>query len=152
MNSAHATGNSFLLKLFDKNSKGYFLVDTGTEISVHPANRVDRLNKSRVKLRAANNSFINTYGFKQLVLYFELPRPLTWKFQVADVNQPIIGADFLLQHKLLVDLAQKRLVDIRNGTRVLADTSTDTHLLFNVFQSTHAKRTPSYACWKNSQP
>ena len=48
MNAAHATGNSSLLKLFDKNSKRYFLVDT--EISVYPANMVDCLNKSHVTL------------------------------------------------------------------------------------------------------
>ena len=114
------------IHLFHKNSKHHFLVDTGFGISVHPANRVDRLNKSHVTLRAANNSFINTYRFKQLVLDFGLPRPLTWKFQFADVNRPVIGADVLLQHKLLVDLAQKRLVDTRNGTRVMAEASTDT--------------------------
>ena len=113
------------LKLFGKNSKRYFLVDTGAEISVYPANGVDRLNKSHVTLRAANNSFINTYGFKQLVLDFGLLRPLTRILQVADVNRPIF-ADFLLQHKLLVDLAQKRLVDTQNGTRVMAEKSTDT--------------------------
>ena len=58
--------------------------------------RHHRLNKSHATLRAANNSFIDTYGFKQLVLHFEVTSPLTWKFQVADVNQPIIGAAFLL--------------------------------------------------------
>lgn len=31
---------------------------------------------------------------------------------------PIFGADFLLQHKLLVDLEQRRLIDIRYWTRV----------------------------------
>ena len=142
MNAAHATGNSSLLKLFDKNSKRYFLVDTGAEVSVYPASRVDRLNKSHVTLRAANNSFINTYGFKQLVLDFGLPRPLTWKFQVADVNQPIIVADFLLQHKLLVDLAQKRLIDTRNGTRVIAETSTDTSPSIQHISTNQNKKDP----------
>ena len=96
MNAAHAICNSSLRKLFEKNSKRYFIVDTGAEISVYPANRVDHLNKSHATLRAANNLFIDTYGFKQLVLHFGVSRPLTWKFQVADVNQPIIGAAFLL--------------------------------------------------------
>ena len=123
MNAAHTTGQSSLLKLFDKNSKLYFLVDTGAEVSVYPACRADRLNKRNVTLRAANNSFISTYGHKKFVLDFGLPRPLTWNFKVADVTQPIIGADFLLQHKLLVDLAQKRLIDTRNWTRITAESS-----------------------------
>ncbi len=124
LNAAQGTG-SCLLKLFDKNSKHCFLIDTGAEVSVFPAKRADRLNKSNVTLRAANNSFINTYGFKQLTLNFGLPRPLTWRFRIADVTQPIIGADFLLQHKLLVDLTHKRLIDTRYGTRVQAQISPD---------------------------
>ena len=35
----------------------------------------------------------------------------------------MIGADFLLRHKLLVDLDQRRLIDTRHGTRVLAEVS-----------------------------
>ncbi len=124
LNAAQGTG-SCLLKLFDKNSKHCFLIDTGAEVSVFPAKRADRLNKSNVTLRAANNSFINTYGFKQWTLNFGLPRPLTWRFRIADVTQPIIGADFLLQHKLLVDLTHKRLIDTRYGTRVQTQISPD---------------------------
>ena len=123
VNAAHATGKSCLLRLFDKNTKQNFLIDTGAEISVFPAGRSDRLHKTDVTLRAANNSIISTYGFRRFTLDFGLPRPLTWRFLVADVTQPIIGADFLLQHKLLVDLAQRRLIDTRNGTRVEADPS-----------------------------
>ena len=123
VNAAHATGTSHLLRLFDNNSKQQFLIDTGAEVSVFPARRSDRLTQGDVILRAANNSSINTYGFKTLTLNFGLPRPLTWRFLVADVTQPIIGADFLLQHKLLVDLDQRRLIDTRNGTQVFTEFS-----------------------------
>ena len=123
MNAAHATGTSPLLRLNDKNTKLNFLIDTGAALSVLPAGRSDRFKKGDVTLRAANNSIINTYGSRQLILDFGLPRPLTWKFLVADVSQPIIGADFLLQHKLLVDLDRRRLIDTRNGTRVEAESS-----------------------------
>ena len=123
MNAAHATGTSHLLRLFDNNSKQQFLIDTGAEVSVFPARRSDWLTQGDVILRAANNSSINTYGFKTLTLNFGLPRPLTWRFLVADVTQPIIGADFLLQHKLLVDLDQRRLIDTRNGTQVFTEFS-----------------------------
>ena len=125
MNVAHSTGTSRLLRLLDKNSKQQFLIDTGAEVSVFPAGRSDRWIKGDVTLRAANNSFINTYGYKHFTLDFGLPRPLTWRFLVADVTQPIIGADFLLQHKLLVDLDQKRLIDTMNGTRIIAEPSTN---------------------------
>ena len=96
MNAAHSTGKSRLLRLFDTNIKQYFLVDTGSEISIFPATIANRLHKTDLTLRAASNSSTNTYGFKQLTVNFGLPRPLTWRFIKADVMQPIIGADFLI--------------------------------------------------------
>ena len=123
MNTAHVTGTSPLLQLYDKNTKLNFLIDTGAALSVLPAGRSDRFKKGDIILQAANNSIINTYGSQQLILDFGLPRPLTWRFLVADVSQPIISADFLLQHKLLVDLDRRRLIDTRNGTRVEAESS-----------------------------
>ena len=123
VNAAHTTSSYQLLRVFDKKSKLHFLIETGAEINVFPAGRADRFHKSDVTLRAANNSIINTYGFRQLTLDFGLPRPLTWRFVVADVNQPIVGADFLLQHKLLVDLEKRRFLDTRNGTQVEGDSS-----------------------------
>ena len=77
VNAAHSTGKSHLLRLFDSNIRQYFLVDTGSEISDFPATSTDRLHKTDLTLRAANNSRLNTYGSKQLTVNFELPRPLT---------------------------------------------------------------------------
>ena len=34
-----------------------------------------------------------------------------WKFTIADVSRPLLGADFLRSNALLVDLRRKRLVD-----------------------------------------
>ena len=96
------------------NTKLNFLIDTGAALSVLPAGRSDRFKKGNATLRAANDSIINNYGSRQLILDFGLPRPLTWRFLAADVAQPIIGADLLLQHKLLVDLDSRRLIDTRN--------------------------------------
>ena len=120
---SHATGKLDRRSVNAAHSTGSFLIDTGAEISVFPARRADCFHKSDVTLRAANNSTINTYGFRQLTLDFGLPRPLTWKFVVADVNQPIVGADFLLRRKLLVDLEKRHLLDTRHGTRVEAESS-----------------------------
>lgn len=119
MNAAHATGPSPLLRLYDMNTKLNFLIDTEAALSVLPAGQSDsvsdRFKKGDVTLRAANNSIINTNGSRQLILNFGLPGPLTWRFLVADVTQPIINADFLLQHKLLVDLDRRRLIDACRG-------------------------------------
>ena len=42
---------------------------------------------------------------------FNLGRDITWNFFVADIPQPIMGADFLAHHKLLVDIHGQALYD-----------------------------------------
>jgi len=49
-------------------------------------------------------------------LDFGLRRNYKWKFIVAKVTTPIIGADFLAHHNLLVDLKSGKLID--NTTRL----------------------------------
>lgn len=97
----------------DKNSGLNFLVDTGANISVLPVRKrpFSRDKCSNYKLYAANGSEIRTYGVKTLDLDFKLRRPYRWSFVIAEVKQPILGADFLNHHKLLVDVYRKKLID-----------------------------------------
>lgn len=89
-----------------------FLVDTGANISVLPAPKnKSRTSNSEYKLYAANGTLINTYGVKTLDLDLKLRRHFRWTFVLADVKQPILGADFLSKHKLLVDIYNKKLID-----------------------------------------
>lgn len=67
------------------------------------------------KLFAANGTPINTYGDAILSPSLGLRRSFSWKFIVADVCHPIIGADFLEHYGLLVDLKKKKLVDNTTG-------------------------------------
>lgn len=75
---------------------------------------------SKYRLFAANGSEIRTYGVKSLVLNLKLKRAFRWTFVIADVSQPILGADFLSHYRLLVDLSSKRLVDQVTNLNVLA--------------------------------
>ncbi|KAL1446423.1 hypothetical protein WDU94_000016 [Cyamophila willieti] len=70
-----------------------------------------RREKSDYVLSAANSSDIHTYGTMTLSLNLGLRRVFTWRFVVADVAKPIIGADFLHYFNLLVDLRNQRLLD-----------------------------------------
>lgn len=63
------------------------------------------------QLYAANNTIIPTYGEKTMELDLHLRRPFKWNFIVAKVSKPIIGADFLEHHQLIVDLKNRRLID-----------------------------------------
>lgn len=87
------------------------MVDTGANISVIPKRKGTIAKPLPFNLYAANNTSIATYGEKTLELDFNLRRPYKWKFIVAAVNKPILGADFLNHHNLIVDLKNRRLID-----------------------------------------
>lgn len=70
-----------------------------------------KLKPSKLALLAANQSEIKTFGDCVLNLDLGLRREFKWLFVIADVHTPIIGADFLVNFDLLIDLKQKRLID-----------------------------------------
>ena len=109
---AAATGlRGGLLFVCDALTKRQFLVDTGAEISVVPATGLDtRTKQPGPMLLAANGSSIRTYGRRKLTLHIA-SKTYIWNFTVADVSQPLLGADFLRCNALLVDLKGQRLVD-----------------------------------------
>ena len=90
-----------------------FLIDTGAFKSIYPAGPDDRpdTKPDRVKLVAANGSKITTYGSRPVPLHIS-GRHFTWDFIIADVQTPLLGADFLAYHHLLVDVANRQLLDV----------------------------------------
>lgn len=91
-----------------------YLIDTGANVSVIPVSKVNRnkVNKQcEYKLFAANGTEIRTYGIVSLELNLGLRRSFKWNFIISDVKQPIIGADFLKTHNLIVDLGNGKLTD-----------------------------------------
>ncbi len=124
--------SSRLLYVTDQCSKKKFLIDTGAEVSVLPATRQDRIGQPKgISLKAANNSTISTYGRRELTLDIGLHRKFRWSFSVAEVSQPILGADFLRHFRVLVDLANSCLVDTETSLTVPAQVSTLTSLHIN---------------------
>lgn len=96
----------------DTKLKYVFLIDTGADVSVFPANLAEKQQcPSTLELYAANQSPIKTFGVRELSLCFGLKRNFTWTFILADVNRPIIGADFLSHFGLLIDMKNNRLID-----------------------------------------
>lgn len=104
------------LLIADRKSSLKYLIDTGADVSIIPPSMIERSNYKNDEtnlssLFAANGSIIKTYGEKRLELNLGLRRSFTWTFKIADVKQPIIGADFIMHYKLLIDLANDRLID-----------------------------------------
>ena len=94
----------------DDNSGLQFLIDTGAQVSIIPATNQDRSNNGKGKpLQAANGSSIDTYGSRNVSL--KLGRHIyDARLVIANVNRPLLGADFLRKHDLLVDIRGRRLV------------------------------------------
>lgn len=93
------------LHLHDNKTRLEFLIDSGAAVSLLPA-MVFRGNRqpASMVLYAANATQISTYGMLTLTPTFNLRRNLSWSFTIADVQKPIIGADFLKHFGLLIDL------------------------------------------------
>ncbi|XP_047999675.1 uncharacterized protein LOC125236791 [Leguminivora glycinivorella] len=104
---------SHRLCVLDFNSGINFLVDTGADVSIVPASRFSATVRREcgLKLYAANNTEIKTFGTVSLELNLGLRRAFRWTFILCDVTRAIIGADFLRTHKLMVDLDSRILVD-----------------------------------------
>lgn len=109
-----ATGQSpsRLYYATDRTTGLRFLVDTGAELSVIPAENSRRyIRNPLTTLQAANGTRIATFGHKSLTLDLGLRRSFPWIFTVADVHVPIIGADFLTNFSLAVDIKRQKLLD-----------------------------------------
>ena len=64
-----------------------------------------------MKLYAANDTPIRTYGRAMLPLDLGIRRAITWPFVISDVPIAIIGADLLDHFGLLVDIKHRQLIN-----------------------------------------
>lgn len=105
-----------LFHISDRLSGHRYLVDTGATVSVVPARGQDRrADRTTPQLKAANGTSIRTFGTRAVQLHFNTHR-YSWDFIVAEVDQPLLGADFLCHYGLLVDVRNKRLINIDSLT------------------------------------
>lgn len=107
-----AISESRRLHIYDRTSNCRFLIDTGSDVSIIPATRKERLRgPTSFRLHAANGTTIKTYESRFLTTDLGLRRRFCWNFLVADVGTAIIGADFLAFFGILVDLKNRCLID-----------------------------------------
>lgn len=100
-----------LLYVRDSNSGRNFLIDTGARVSVFPACGADtRSGRSGPALEAANGTVIRSFGTRNIPLKLDSCN-CPWDFVIANVTQPLLGADFLCAYNLMVDVKGQRLVD-----------------------------------------
>jgi hypothetical protein len=113
------------MKLRDSFTGRDYLVDSGAELCVIPASNADRRNQSEGgSLIAANGSKIQSYGKRELALQFGTSK-FTQVFMVADVSQPILGANFFSKNHLLIDLAHAQIVQADDWVKIPASSCPD---------------------------
>ena len=115
-----------------------FVIDTGASVSILPSRLASGLviNPTPVLLSAANQSRIAVEGETMLTFSIDrLRRQFTWNFVVADVQEPLLGKDFLSFHNLLVDCKNHQILDQltsrTTGSKSLEITRSSNEVLIN---------------------
>ena len=96
--------SSSLVYLKDNLSSCWFLVDSIASITVFPAPTSS--SASGVKLLTADGSSVSFYGSRIIPLPFGSSN-FDWMFQLAQLSVPILGADYLYHHNLLLNVANQ---------------------------------------------
>ena len=109
-----------MLRVKDKRSKLKFLVDTGSETSLIPPLPNQKSNPIPAYV-AANGTIINKYGEQSLTLDLGLRRDLPFIFVIADVTNPILGADFLEKFQLSVNISGRSITDDTTNQKIKVD-------------------------------
>lgn len=112
----------------DHNSGIQFLIDTGAQISAIPATWRDKDQAIQgAPLHAANGTKIATFGFRTMTLILD-NSTYEARLVLADVSRPILGADFLRQHNLMVDMRGHRLVQMETCSSISCSLIQQPHL------------------------
>ena len=106
--------------VIDQSSGVSFLVDSGASVSVIPVSLVHPRSRSpplpELALRTANDSVISVYGLHSVSLDLGFGHLFHWVFLLANIQQAILGADFLSRFALLVDCTYHHLLDSSRHT------------------------------------
>lgn len=98
-----------LMFYFDRTSRTRYLVDSGSRVSVIPAEPGDKPDKqAKFELVAAGGSRIETFGTKLITVRMG-GRYLKWTFIKAAVAEAIIGIDFIRAHRIVIDPFKNQL-------------------------------------------
>ena len=86
-------------RVYDANSKTWILVDSGAQVSIVPHKWYPRTTPDAGRaLQAVNGTRIATYGVKHI--QFRFGHNFNHTCIVADVDEPVLGFNFLMEHKL----------------------------------------------------
>ena len=144
--SVNAVSSSGSLSLFCRRLGRPFLVDSGADVSVFPASPAARSRRATGSLHAANGSVIKTFGTCALKLDFGRFL-VNHSFTLAEVSKPILGSDFFIKHKLVIDLSGQCVTRSHPRLRLRARRAQVLHALFGL-----RLQPPSWPCLLYTSP
>ena len=114
---------SHLLDVWNCNTGCKLLVDTGAQVSVFSVTPQRHRQKTE-PLIASNGSTIDTFSTKTIQLDLGF-RKFKWPFVLANVNRPMLGADFFCSNHVLIDVYTSHILDAKtyNNVPVKRDTA-----------------------------
>ena len=90
-----------LFYIRDTQVYGFWWTQGQRSVSFPPSHEDRKHLPDKLRLTAVNDTPIATYGKRSLTLRLGLHRPFSWIFLIANVQKPILGADFLRHFGLL---------------------------------------------------
>ena len=116
-------GGKHLLFAIDSNNETRWLIDGGAAYSIVPPSPQQRAaGPNAWQLQAANGSDIACFGLTDRDVCID-DRVFTFTFIIADVQQPILGADFLSTFYLAPNHRDKCLIDLTDFSTVSVRTN-----------------------------
>ncbi|UYV82515.1 hypothetical protein LAZ67_21002634 [Cordylochernes scorpioides] len=119
-----------------KNTGMRFLVDSGADVSIIPFKGKIGTPLNDFKLYAANGTEISTYGTQILSLDLGLRRHFQWPFVIAKTNKGVLGADFLNNFKLILDINRRQLIDGITNLTIKGDICSISEETFSSYRTT----------------
>ena len=117
--AALGKSSSHILCLKDQASNEFFIIDTGSDYSIVKSNSFEIANyPSEQFLIAANASKISTHGERTMNLKLSKNCTIKWTFLSAEISFNLIGADFLEQNNLVVDLHNHILINAKTKEKI----------------------------------
>ena len=111
--------SSHILRLKNQALSEFFIIDTSSDYSIVKSNSFEIANyPSEQFLIAANASKISTHSERTMNLKLSKNCIIKWTFLPAEISFNIIGADFLEQTNLVVDLHNHILVNVKTKEKI----------------------------------
>ena len=120
------------------------ITDTGSSYSLLPARHFEKKRKPDYSLfKGAQGVPIPVYGQREIFVDIGTGRKFRHMFFIAGVEDPLLGLDFLLEHRLAVDPVHERLIDV--DTYLTAPVNT---VMINTITATNESSGKFQHLWK----